>query len=62
MIDYSCHHYSSMPQGRFESSTRRSGFAASLAWSYRVLFWIGIGIATSLMFSPQRGAKSSGWH
>ncbi|VFS57797.1 Uncharacterised protein [Raoultella planticola] len=34
------------------------GLAASLAWSYRVLFWIGFGIATSLMFSSPAAAQS----
>lgn len=35
-----------------------AGFSASLAWGYRVLFWIGLGIAASLPFSPAAAAQS----
>jgi hypothetical protein len=55
MIDYSSHRYSSMPQGEFESYTRRSWLRRVVRLGYRVLFWVGFSIAASLSFSsPSR--------
>ena len=34
------------------------GFAASFAWGYRVLFWVGFSIAASLSFSSPVAAQS----
>jgi hypothetical protein len=59
MIDYSSHRYSSMPQGEFESYTRRS-------WLRRVVrlgpecSLVGFGIAASLCFPAAAQSRQIG--